>query len=105
MDDPIRITTAIDTPLRIIAAISIGIKNSRKRFTDGGCFQLYRVLKELYPEAEAWYDYVDGHVYTRIGDTLYDIGGAYHCEGESQTLTPLSKDIKVYADAHEWDFK
>jgi len=105
MDDPIRITTAIDTPLRIIAAISIGIKNSRKRFTDGGCFQLYKVLKELYPEAEAWYDYIDGHVYTKIGDTLYDIHGAHHRNDWSVTLTQLSKDIKTYADAHEWDFK
>lgn len=37
------------TPIEIISAIRTGIVNAEHRFSNGGCFQLYRVLKELFP--------------------------------------------------------
>lgn len=83
----------------IIASIRIGIKNSAHRFTNGGCFQLYRILKNIYPDAEAWY--LQGHVYTKIGEAYYDINGS------RETLeggVNLQDEPMLFAKAHEWDF-
>jgi hypothetical protein len=89
------------TPIEIIAAIRIGIKNAEVRFSSGGCFQLYRVLKELFPLAEAWYDPIIGHVYTRIDDCYYDIDGK-HERGEK--WHKLADEPMLWAKAHDWDF-
>lgn len=39
----------------------------------GGCFRVYLLLKQAFPDAEAWYD--GDHVITKIGDRFYDIRG------------------------------
>lgn len=90
------------TPIEIIAAIRIGIVNAEHRFSNGGCFQLYRVLKELFPLAEAWYDPIMGHVYTRIDDIYYDIDGT-HERGEK--WHKLADDVMLNAKAYGWDFQ
>jgi hypothetical protein len=87
-------------PIKIIAAIRIGIKNSETRFQKGGCFQLFLILKELYSDAEAWYD--GSHVYTKIGDAFYDINGVHNLPKDAYKLV---YEPMIYAKAHEWDFK
>lgn len=89
------------TPEQIIAAIRIGINSADRRFKSGGCFQLYRILKQLFPDAQAWYDPIAGHVYTRIDEGYYDIDG-HHERGGKWFL--LTDDCLLYAKAHEWDF-
>jgi len=89
-------------PLTIIAAIRIGIKDAHKRFHTGGCFQLYRILKHIYPLAEAWYDPIAGHVYTRIDDGFYDIDGKHEQGGKWHRM---SDDEMLLAKAFEWDFQ
>ena len=39
----------------------------------GSCYELYQVLRALYPDAEPWK--LDDHVYTRIRGRFYDIHG------------------------------
>ena len=39
----------------------------------GACYELYQVLRALYPDAEPWQ--LDDHVYTRIRGRFYDIHG------------------------------
>lgn len=90
------------TPIEIIAAIRTGIVNAEHRFSNGGCFQLYRVLKELFPLAEAWYDPIAGHVYTRIDDCYYDIDGT-HERGDK--WHKLADDVMLNAKAYGWDFQ
>lgn len=46
-------------------------------FKYGGCFELFRILRVLYPNAEAWYAWQQGHVYTKIGEYWYDIDGKH----------------------------
>ncbi|CAE6950004.1 conserved protein of unknown function [Ectopseudomonas oleovorans] len=40
---------------------------------NGGCFRVYLLLKQAFPDAEPWYD--SDHVITKIGDRFYDIRG------------------------------
>lgn len=89
------------TPNQIIAAIRIGIKHAEHRFKNGGCFQLYRVLKQLYPQAVPWYAF--GHVYTEIDGTWYDIDGSKPQAPEGAML--LAPETMLHAKAHGWDFE
>ena len=40
-----------------------------KIFTHGACYQFYKILKYLFPNAEAYYD--GTHVITKIGKKFY----------------------------------
>ena len=44
-------------------------------YQHGLCYELYRQLKFVFPQAELWYQAVPGHVLTRIGGRFYDIEG------------------------------
>lgn len=39
----------------------------------GGCYKFHLILKAVYPEAIGYYD--GNHVYTKIGNKVYDITG------------------------------
>lgn len=63
-------------------------EHMRGVFRLGGCYELYRILRSLEPEAEPWY--IDGHVYTRIGCRWYDIDGEWRPRPEEeQRIEPL----------------
>lgn len=42
-------------------------------FTEGSCFNLYLLLKQIWPQAECYYD--DNHIITKIDNKFYDING------------------------------
>ena len=65
-------------------------------YTDGACFELYRILKTIFPHAEAYYD--GSHVYTKIGNKFYDINGetGFTDMGE-RGLRKMTKDDKSNA--------
>ena len=47
-----------------------------KIFLNGSCFRLYKILKTIWPEAEAHYSEAEGgHWITKIKDNYYDING------------------------------
>jgi hypothetical protein len=74
------------TPLTLITAMRKNIKNADVMFTQGKCYQLYLMLADLYPNAIAWYEPVDGHVFTQIGDKFYDINGEHESLPERSHL-------------------
>ena len=48
-------------------------------YTKGSCYQFYKILKQVFPEAKAYYNI--NHVITKIGSKFYDITGEVKCDG------------------------
>lgn len=44
-------------------------------FTNGSCYQLFLILKTVFPQAVCWYDPTAYHVYIEVDGRFYDIGG------------------------------
>jgi len=44
-------------------------------FTEGSCWELYEIMRVIWPQAEPWYCRYPGHVYVRIDGVFYDIRG------------------------------
>ena len=66
-------------------------------FTHGGCYQLYLMIKAIYPEAEAYYSHSEGHVYTWLGEFFVDITG--------EILPPndvVKMDANLHRRARDW---
>ena len=59
--------------LKIIELIRESFIGSEEVYTMGSCYQFYKILKELFPEANAYYD--SHHVITEIDGIFYDITG------------------------------
>lgn len=62
----------------VVRAISIlrgSVYEAEWLFQHGCCYELFRILKDRWPEAELWYVDNPGHVYTKIGERFYDIRG------------------------------
>lgn len=56
-----------------IAAVRDSFIGSQQVYTEGSCYHFYLILKEVFPQAECWYD--EDHVLTKIDDKFYDITG------------------------------
>lgn len=59
--------------LELIRSIRESFPQAAHVYTHGGCYRFFLILKQVYPEADAYYD--SNHVITRIGDRYYDITG------------------------------
>lgn len=46
-----------------------------KIYTQGGCYQLFAMIKAVFPEARCFYDQKRDHVYTELGERFFDITG------------------------------
>lgn len=44
-------------------------------FKNGSCYQLFLIIRTVYPNAAAWHDPVAGHVYVEVNGQFYDIDG------------------------------
>ena len=44
-------------------------------FMEGSCLNLHYMIKALYPEAKSYYNQVEGHVITKLGERYYDVRG------------------------------
>ena len=84
-----RNTSARDSdPQVLLAALRNSHEHARGVFRHGGCYEMYRILRTIWPAAEPWY--IDGHVYTSIDGRLYDIDGLWTPnEDERARLEPL----------------
>lgn len=79
------------------------IKQADVMFTQGKCYQLYLMLSDLYPQAVAWYEPVDGHVFTEIDGKFYDINGEYESLPERSHLFDENM-LSSLSNALEWDY-
>jgi len=59
--------------LDFIEAIRKSREDNEIAYTNGGCYQFYKILKSVFPEAEPYYN--SDHVITKIGNNFYDISG------------------------------
>lgn len=70
-------------------------------FTMGSCYKLFLILRTIYPDAEAYYDWNVGHVYTKIDGSYYDIKGKHvFAEGD---LEPMANS-HLLRNAHRWKY-
>lgn len=60
-------------PENIIGRIKHSFSHATVVYTRGSCGQLYKILKEIFPDAEAYEN--DCHIITKIKHTFYDING------------------------------
>ena len=60
-------------PLEFISLLRNSFEGSVKVYTQGSCYQMFLILKALYPSAIAFYD--SDHIITKIGEKYYDITG------------------------------
>lgn len=59
--------------IHFIATIRRSFTGSVLVYTRGSCYQFYKILKAVYPNAIAYYD--SNHVITKIGRYYFDITG------------------------------
>lgn len=84
--------------LRLIQIIRESFPESVEVYTEGSCFQFYRILKEIYPQAEPWYD--SEHVITKIEGRFYDVTG----EVEKGSHYLLTTEPRIYNEAFNWRY-
>lgn len=56
-----------------IAKVRDSFIGSQQVYTEGSCYHFYLILKEVFPDAEPWYD--NEHIVTKIDGKFYDITG------------------------------
>ena len=82
----------------IIAAIRDSHPDLVDLYLYGQCYSFHLILRSIEPTAKPWYDFIEGHMYTKIGKYWYDIRGVHY--KVSETCIP-----HVYKDgypAHRW---
>ena len=84
--------------LEFIATIRDSFEGSVEVYTQGSCYKFYLILKEVFPEAIAYYDV--NHVITKIGDEFYDITGIVKCENHVP-MHDNFPDSKLYEKEHK----
>ncbi len=82
------------TTLAPVDAVRLLVNGQQERYLNGACWRLFEMLHELYPAATAWYDPVQGHVYTRIGGLFYDAKGL-HLSPPVRPLTGAREDRRA----------
>lgn len=77
---PRRCLPRLVRPLTVTDFIAV-LRNARPDnehyYLNGGCWEMFRILRSLWPEAQPFHTWEDikGHVATKIGEHLYDIRG------------------------------
>lgn len=92
------------TPVKLVNAMRKNIKQADVMFTQGKCYQLYLMLSDLYPQAVAWYEPVDGHVFTEIDGKFYDINGEHEVIPANSYLF-AEEEHSTLKDAFDWDYR
>jgi len=81
--------------LKTITAIRESFGASIAIFEMGNCYQLYEILKTIFPDAEA-FD-VGGHVLTKIDNNFYDIRGLKNPDHFKMTPIVDKKRIESFS--------
>lgn len=56
-----------------IATVRDSFIGSQQVYTEGSCYHFYLILKQVFPQAEPYYD--ADHIISKIDDKYYDITG------------------------------
>lgn len=71
-----------------------------RMFTDGYCFELFKLIRTIAPDAQPWYDPIEGHVYTKVGEHWYDIHGKHKRLPDRSYC--LYEEPNILKDTHRW---
>lgn len=70
-------------------------------FKRGACFNLYTMLKPVFPGIEPFHD--NGcHVYIKYRGAFYDIDGRLEDAMTISRLRPVRSDMSIAGEAHKW---
>lgn len=70
-------------------------------YMHGGCYQLYKILKTIFPSAKPYINSSMPHVATLVHGTLYDINGRIR-PSEEKKFKPMT--IEDMTEAEKWSF-
>ena len=87
-----------DRILNIIKSIRESAGPAIAIYTYGNCYQFYEILKFIFTNAEAFYDY--NHVWTKIDNKYYDIRGEANLE--DRILIPINEELKISLSKNKW---
>ena len=77
--------------LSFIASIRNAFPDAAIIFLYGGCYSLYTILKQIYPQAHPYMTKNEEHIVTRINGRFYDILGEHiRLDGSAPERKPLS---------------
>jgi hypothetical protein len=92
-----------ETILEFLKELKYSYKDMDKVFLEGSCYRLYKILKVVFPTAQALYSIPEGHWITEIDGNFYDINGELskffveHKKFEKQdVITEASAYIPTY---------
>lgn len=72
-------TSDVDYELvRMLDALRTSHPDMEQLYMYGQCYNLFRIIRTIRPQAEAWYCMIEGHIYTRVGVYWYDIRGVHY---------------------------
>ena len=92
--------------LEFITTIRASFGASIATYTHGNCYQLYEILKVVFPNSEPFSDGC-GHVYTKIDDNFYDIRGKSNYTGFLPITDPeriKSLSVNKWTDERRKEF-
>lgn len=70
-------------------------------YTQGGCYQLYKILKTLWPQAKPYSNTYMAHVATMIDGVLYDIHGRIKSCDPNEFILMSKEQME---EAESWSF-
>lgn len=82
--------------LKTIQIINTSVNDPIEYFTKGHCYNFSEALMLAYPRGIAYYDSIDGHVLTKIGNGYYDATGLVVNHPKNMTL------LKEATKPHRW---
>ena len=86
---------------QFIATIRDSFIGSQQVYTEGSCYHFYLILKNVFPDAKAYYD--QDHIITEIEGKFYDITGevmknSNMLEAGPQPHYSLKAPFNIYCD-------
>jgi len=70
-----------------ISAVRDSFIGSQQVYTEGSCYHFYLILKEVFENAEPYFD--GDHVITKVDDKFYDITGEIAKPNSASLFTQL----------------
>lgn len=83
-------------PYGVLCALRTLHVDMESKCLNGRCFDLYTLLKQIWPDAKAWYD--GDHVITEIDSRFWDIRGEVLLSVNHMPMT----DSLEFNRAYEW---
>lgn len=70
-------------------------------YLNGGCYQLYKVIKTVFPDAKPYMSTYFAHVCTMVDGKLYDITGRVKVANKNEFRLMTDEEMK---EAETWSF-